>query len=133
MVLQFTSEREYVPKWNNNKGDVSPIVVRHKAPSVSLFNSLIPKPTVKFLTGKDGDADGGEMEVTIDNTKVVRGMVTEIQNFELVNEATGNKFKVEKAGDLFGENVPPMVTGLIDELGEYFTILLRTKVVDEKN
>jgi hypothetical protein len=133
MVLQFTSEREFTPKWNNNEAEDNPIVVRHKAPSVALFNQLIPKPVLKFVTGKDGEAEGSEVEMTIDNTKVVRQMVTEIRNFELIDSTTGNKIKIEKAGDLFGENVPPAVNGLIDEIGQHLTLLLQKKAFDEKN
>lgn len=130
MVLDVTVNRVFIPEWNNNKLEIQKVEVGHKAPTVALFNKLIPKPVYKMSVDKDGNGAGGESEVVLDYSKIVKEMVTDIQN--LSYKVDGKEVKIEKAMDLFGD-VPPALSGLIDEIGLYLSSLLQTKVVDPKN
>lgn len=130
-TLDVSVNREYVPKWMNNEQDNNPIVIVHKAPSSFLFNTLIAKPTLKMTIDSDGNSNGGETDIQIDHSKLVKSMVVNIKNLEFDME--GKSFVVKTAGDLFGVYVPAEVNGLVDEIGNYLATLLQKKVVDVKN
>lgn len=130
MVIQISTQTEYVPEWHGNKESTKPIVVKHKTPSMNLYEELIAKPTLKVLI-KDGETTGGETEVTVDNASFFKRMVNEIENFEL--EVDGKKVTIEKASDCFGPSIPAVVSGFIDEVGSYLNGLLAKKDFDAKN
>jgi len=130
MVLDVSVSRVYIPDWLENKKDATPIEIHHKAPSVALLNRLVPKSVFRMTTDKDGNPSGGESEFVMDYSKVVREMVTEVRNFSL--NVDGKEQAIRTAADLFGD-VPAVVSGLIDEVGQYLTALLQKKVVDPKN
>lgn len=135
MVISVNFVREYKPEWNGNKDDPNPIIVMHKAPTMELADQLIPKPTIVMKTGKDG-VDGGEMEVTIDNRKFVRAMVTSIRNLSVeFTDVQGVPVKriITSAEELMAPGVPSELQGLVDELGTYFQKLLSKKDLSEKN
>jgi hypothetical protein len=133
MVIEYAMKREYTPKWMGNDKSESPFVVRHKAPSITLYNQLVAKTVLSFSTGKDGEAEGGEVEVIIDNAKYVRGMLTDIIGLELRDTDSGKVTNIKTVSDLFREDVPAGISGLGDELGQYFYGLLQQKTLDEKN
>lgn len=131
MVLEVSVNKVFIPEWNGNKQENQPIEIHHRVPTMALFNKLIPKPSIRLTIDKDGNSDGGETEINVDYTKVVRDMVTEIRNFSINTD--GKEVPIKLASDLFGENAPPVVSGLVDEVGQYLTALLQKKVVDPKN
>jgi hypothetical protein len=130
MKISVTREREYVPDWENNKDDPNPIVITHKAASAALSAKLIPKAVLR-VTGSKGVEQAWETEITVDNEKLCRAMIIDIKNLEF--DVDGKVFTVRNADGLFGEDVPAGLTGLVDEIGQYFQGLLSEKVVDTKN
>ncbi len=130
MILSVDLKKEYIPEWNGNADSSDPIKVIHKVPTMALANNLIPKPVIKMKVGKEG-TEGGETEMTIDTTKIVKEMVIEIKNLTI---DYGNGVKNLKDGDdLFSEDAPAMLQGLADELGKYFQTLLTDRTVNTKN
>lgn len=133
MVINLEVSRKFVPEWNGNKSLPAgeQIEVTHKAPTLALVNRLIPKPSLKMIMGREGQMEGGESEIIMDNTKIVREMVTEIRNLTL--NVDGKSRKIVSAADLFAEDVPAVLSGLVDELGSYLQGVLNKKEVDAKN
>jgi hypothetical protein len=131
MVVNIAPKREYIPEWNGNKDEKVPFVVVHRAPTMSLYDELVPKPKVTMKIGKEG-AEGGETEISIDTTAIVKRMLLEIKGLSLHEEGKDD-IPIISAKDLFGENAPSVLSGLTDELGRYFQNLLTEKVVDTKN
>lgn len=133
MVINLEVSRKFVPEWNGNKSLVAgeQIEITHKAPTLALVNRLIPKPSLKMMMGKDGQMEGGESEIIMDNTKIVREMVTEIRNLSI--SVDGKARKIVTAADLFGEDIPAVLSGLVDEIGAYLQGVLNKKEVDAKN
>jgi len=133
MVINLEVSRKFVPEWNGNKSlaDGEQIEITHKAPTLALVNRLIPKPSLKMIMGKDGSMDGGESEIVMDNTKIVREMVTEIRNLSI--SIDGKVRKIITAADLFGDDIPSVLSGLVDEVGAYLQGVLNKKDIDAKN
>ncbi len=131
MVLELSLVTEYTPEWNNNRKEAEPIVVKHKVPTMALTNRLIPKTSVTMKMDENGKMSGGESELVIDNTRLVRDMVTSIRGLTVKDGS--KEYQIVTAGDLFSENAPPALAGLIDELGLYFQELLTKKEVEAKN
>lgn len=131
MIISVKTKNEYVPEWNGNKDDESPITIEHLTPTMALYEALIPKPTMKMNLDKDGRMEGGETEVTIDNRKIVVRMVTGIKNLTL--NVDGKPIAVTSGSDLFGPAVPSEISGLVDEIGAYLQGLLSKKAFDAKN
>lgn len=135
MVISVSNQREYIPNWNNNKSDPNPIVVVHKVADITMREQLIPKPTIVMKTGQDG-MEGGEMEVTIDHTRLVKAMVLNIKNLTIaVPDAQGvttNRL-ILTADELLSPGIPASLYGLVEELGNYFQKILQQREVNEKN
>ena len=131
MIIDVSTVKEYIPSWNNNKTSDSPIIVKHKAPSMALYGQLVPRPSIKLSIDAEGKSSGGETEMTLDYTKIVKEMVLTIENLEL--NIDGKTMRLCNSGDLFGGSTPSMISGLVDELGAHFQMLLSKKDVDEKN
>lgn len=135
MVVKVSTQREYIPEWNNNKNDPNPIRVIHKAPDITLRELLIPKPTIVMKTGQDG-VEGGEMEVVIDHSKVVKAMTISIQNLtiEMTDEnGVPTPRVIINADELMAKGVPAAFYGLVEELGNYYQKILQQREVNEKN
>ena len=132
MTINVSTVKEYIPEWNNNRANLNPISVKHRAPSMALYGALVPKPSIKLTIDADGKSSGGETELTLDYTKTVKEMLLSIDNLELSMD-DGRTISICNAGDLLGGNVPCMLSGLVDELGAYFQTLLTKKSIDEKN
>ena len=132
MVIELSLSKDFVPEWNGNM-ELPPgeqIVISHKAPTMQLYQSLMPKPALKMVTNLEGTITGGESEYTIDNAKLVAEMVTLIKNLEV--SIDGTVTPVTTARQLL-KDAPAVVSGLVDEIGAYLQNLLSTKVVDAKN
>jgi hypothetical protein len=131
MIINVSTTKEFIPEWNNNRASTNPISITHKAPTMALYNALVPRPSIKLTIDSDGKSSGGETEMTLDYTKTVKEMLLVISNLEL--NIDGRTVSICNAGDLLGGNTPCMLSGLVDELGAYFQMLLTTKSIDEKN
>jgi hypothetical protein len=131
MIISISTQNEFVPEWNHNKTSDEPIVVQHLAPTLALYNKLIPKPVVEMRLDKDMNGDGGVTQVTIDNTKLVREMVTNIKNLTL--DIDGKPVKILTGAELFGPNIPAVLAGLVDEIGSHLQTILTKRTIDSKN
>lgn len=127
MVLEISRTQEFIPEWNGNKNEAKPITVKYKNPTMSMYERLIPKPKLKVRIGADGKSEGAESDVIIDNTKIIKEMVTGITNFE-INDGDKN-YNIKTAEELFGD-APACISGLIDEIGVYLQGVLSTKAED---
>jgi hypothetical protein len=137
MIVKLQSKLEFIPSWNENLSlpDAEQIKIIHKAPTMELYNRLIPKPSLKLSMNEKGEMDGGETEVSVDNSRLVREMVTDVRNlaFELEGAHETKKVVILKGNDFFTGNAPAEVSGLVDEIGSYLQSVLTKKVVDAKN
>ena len=131
MIISITTKTEYTPEWNDNLADANPIVVEHLTPTMALYNELIQPPTIKMKITTDGKMDGGETDLILDNKKIVRKMVTKIRNMTI--EIDGKPIVVNNGADLFGPGMPPVIAGLVDELGTYLQGLLSERSINAKN
>lgn len=130
-------KKEYVPEWNGNRKEGTPIVVEHRVPTMALRQELIPRPVVKIVGSVDGESKGFESETPIDTQRMVERMTLKIHNFTIVetDEETGkeeSRIVIKEGKDLYGTSAPTQVGGLADELGRYYQRLL-TEVADTKN
>jgi hypothetical protein len=130
MVISVSLKKEYIPTWMDNGKSDKPIRVLHKAPTMALYEELIPKPRIRVKVGAEG-AEGGETELVVDNTAIVKKMVNEIIDCEL--DVDGKKVLITSADDLFGASAPAMLSGLAEELGRYFQKILADRSGDTKN
>jgi len=131
MNINLSTELEYIPSWNGNKQEVEPITIVHLPATINLYNSLIPKPAMKVVYDDKGQFSEGSTEVVIDNTRIVQAMVTTIRNLTITD---GDKvIKITTGKELFGPNVPAVLSGLIDEIGAYLQGVLNNKSIDTKN
>lgn len=131
MKITYNTTTEFVPKWMDNKDSEKPIVIHHKTPTMKLYNELLVKPVLVIEFDKNMEQDGGRTETTIDNTKLVRNMVTKIEN--LVIEVDGKDQTFKTVDDIFAEDAPAILSGLVDEIGAHLQKLLTRKDVDQKN
>jgi hypothetical protein len=130
MIISVSQKKEYIPEWNGNRTEDKPIRVIHRAPTMSLYEELIPKPRIKMKIDKEG-AQEGETELVIDNTAIVKKMVTEIVDCEL--DVDGKRVVIASADDLYGTNAPAILSGFVEELGKYFQGILADRSVNTKN
>ncbi len=133
MNISVETVTSYIPVWNKNKElpEGAQVVIKHKAPSIQLYDKLVPKASLLLKIDPEGKSSGGETEMTIDNVKIFKTMVLDIKNLSFtVND---QKIEIQKAEDLFNESIPAGVSGLIDEVGAYLQRLLTSKDVDPKN
>lgn len=131
MKIVIETTGVYTPSWNNNKEEDKPIVFYHLEPTLALYNSLVPKPSVTMKFDSNMSVDGGETIATVDNTKFVKKMITKIEN--LSYEKEGKEYKITDANDLLGPGVPAIFAGLVDEVGGHLQSLLTKREVDAKN
>jgi hypothetical protein len=131
MVISVNTQQEYIPEVWGNKSAPDQIVIKHLAPTQALYNALIPKPEVEVRYDKNNEPEGSIMNLVIDNTKIVKEMVTSIENLTI--EVDGKPFKITNGRELFGPSVPSVVSALVDEVGAYLQGLLSKKSIDVKN
>jgi len=132
MVIHLSNENKFIPEWNDNAKDANPIEITYKTPTMSLYSNLIPKPSITLKMGTDGQMDGGETEMVIDNSKIVKEMITGIKNLSFTEDG-GKEVTIKDGKELFGSGVPSVFSGLVDEIGAYLQGVLNKKVVDAKN
>lgn len=133
MILEINNSCEFIPEFNGNKTEDKPILVKYKNPTMPLYDKLIPKPQLTLKLSPDGQSSGGESIVTIDNKAIVMAMVTSIENLE-IKFANGKTLAITTAKELYGEEVPSSISGLIDEIGAHLQSVLSKKAgVDLKN
>ena len=132
MAFQLTSTNSFIPTWNGNKESLNPIEVIHKAPTMALHSQLIPKTAIHMKLSPDGSYQGGEMDVVIDTTRIVKTMVSEIRNLSYSMDG-GKEIQITKGSELYGDSIPSLFSGLADEIGSYLQTLLNNKEVDAKN
>jgi hypothetical protein len=130
MVLEVSDVLEFIPEWNENKKCSSPIVVKHKNPTMSMYERLIPKPKLKVRIAADGKSEGAESDVVIDNTKIIKEMVTGISNLDIDNKSNGKTYSIRTAEELFGDG-PVVLSGLVSEIGSYLQNVLSKKAENE--
>ena len=65
MNVTVNLTNEYVPKWNGNDKDSSPMIVRHRTPSMSLREELMPKPKLLMKVSTDGKSEGGKQSLSL--------------------------------------------------------------------
>lgn len=126
MILSLEKFEPFVPKWNNNEAEEKPIKVFYKNPTMPMYERLIPKPSITVKIDAEGNSQGGESKITVDNKAIVLDMVERIENFEYPVEG-GKTIAITSAKDLFAPTVPAMVSGLIDEIGSYLQVILSKK------
>jgi hypothetical protein len=131
MVISVATKKEFTPEWNDNKKENNPIVVVHRAPTMALYEQLIPKPTIKMKIGNDGSANGGETEIEIDTKALVKAMLLELKNCDL--EIDGKPMSIKNTEDLYGPSAPAILSGLVNEIGSYFQKILSERDVEAKN
>jgi hypothetical protein len=131
-VFQVTNTNVFIPEFDGNKNKDSPIEIIHKAPTMLLYNQLVTKTPIQMKLSPDGSYAGGEMNVTIDTSKFVKVMVSEIRNLSYAVD-NGKEIHITKGSELFGDNVPSVFSGLAEEIGAYLQNLLNNKVIDQKN
>jgi len=132
MVIHLSNENKFIPEWNDNAKETNPIEITYKTPTMSLYSNLIPKPSIVLKMGTDGQMDGGETEMVIDNSKIVKDMVSDIKNLAYTEDG-GKEVTLKDGKELFGSSVPSVFSGLVDEIGAYLQGVLNKKVVDAKN
>jgi hypothetical protein len=133
MILQMDKYEPFVPKWMNNEQEDKPIKIYYKNPTMPLYERLIPKPELVVKIDPDGNSEGAESTMKVDNKNIVLAMVTKIENLEIPTE-NGNNILITDPKDLFGANVPSKISGLIDEIGGYLQgILAKKGNVEAKN
>lgn len=133
MQLNTRPQREFIPDWNGNKAlpENEQIVIYHKAVSSHLKERLIPKPSYKMtgVAGQDGESRW-ETDIFVDNTRLVKEMVEKIKNFSVFvdsPDSNSTTVHIKTADDLFGSLVPPEVSGLVEEIGQYLQKLFAAK------
>ena len=130
MLITVSNKTEFIPEWNDNQKENDPVVVVHRVPTMGLRERLIPKPRLKLMVSADGKSEGGETEVEVDNKKIILAMLVEIKN--LAYESDGKEIRVKSADDLYSNNTPSTLSGLVDEIGTYFQKILNERV-ESKN
>jgi hypothetical protein len=134
MILEIAEVLDFVPEWNGNKDSDNPIVVKYKNPTMVMYEKLIPKPKLKVRVSPDGQSEGGESEVTIDNKAIVQEMVTAISNLEINDKVNGKKYHIRSPAELYGSGAPAILSGLAEEIGVYLQqILVKKAGLDAKN
>lgn len=131
-VVKVTTTDSYTPEWGGNREQAEPFVVEHLEPTYALYNSLVPKPSIQMKFDKNMESLGGETEAVIDNSRIVRKMVTKIKGLAYQKD-NGKEIPVVTGDDLFGPGIPSAFSGLIDELGGYLQKILTNREVDVKN
>lgn len=127
MVIEIDDVLEYTPEWRGNRDADKPIVVKYKAPTMAMYEKLIPKPKLKLNISAAGDPEGGETEVVIDNTKIIKEMVTGIFNLDI--KTADKEYSIKTADELFG-TAPVAISGLVDEIGAHLQGILAVKAKD---
>lgn len=127
MVIEIDDVLEFKPEWRGNRESDKPITVKFKAPTMAMYEKLIPKPKLKLNISKEGESEGGETEVVIDNTKIIKEMVTSILNLDI--KTPDKEYSIKTADELFG-TAPVAISGLVDEIGTYLQGILAVKAKD---
>jgi hypothetical protein len=132
MKISVDTKREFIPEWHDNKlaDESQRIVIEHRAPSMTLVEDLIPKPTLK-MTGHGDVTDGWETTSTMDSKKLIRGMLLKIRNLTL--DVDGKDMPIVGYEDLYSPATPSIVAGLVDEIAMYFQKILSERKTDVKN
>jgi hypothetical protein len=130
MEISVSTQKEYIPEWNDNRQDEKPLRVIHKKPTLKLRSQLLPQPKITMRISAKGDPEGGDTVVEVNNERLVRGMVDHFEDFAI--NVDGKRFEIQTVDDLFSDNTPSRVGDLVDELGTYFQRLLSRKT-DTKN
>ena len=130
MVINVSLKKEFIPVWNDNRTSDKPIKILHKAPTMALHEKLIPKPKITMKIGAEG-ASGGETEMVVDTSNLVREMVTGIENLEI--NMDGKTVTITSANELYGEGAPTELAELTAEIGKYFQDILTNRAVNTKN
>jgi hypothetical protein len=134
MILEIDDVLEFTPEWNENKASDNPIVVKYKNPTMIMYEKLIPKPQLTLRVDKDGNSQGGESTVIIDNKAIALAMVTSISNLEINDKRNDKKYGIRTVEELYGSGAPSALSGLADEIGAYLQkILVKKAGVDAKN
>jgi len=123
-------KRTYIPYFNGNRDlpEDEHIVVAYRVPDISLRRKLKPRRPMKFNYDTDGRVTGGEVEVSVDDSLVVQGMLISIKHLSFENSK--GVHQITNAKELYLG--PAEYEGLIAELYDVFSKELE-KVVDEKN
>jgi hypothetical protein len=137
MEYTVVRKKSFVPEWNGNRKEATPIVVEHRVPTMALRQELIPRPVVKIVGDVNGESSGFESETPSDTQKMVERMTLGIHNFVIteVDEETGkeeSRIEIKTGKDLYSNVAPPQVGEFADELGRYYQKLL-TEVAETKN
>ena len=55
MVIEIDDVLEFKPEWRGNRESDMPITVKFKAPTMAMYEKLIPKPKLKLNISKEGE------------------------------------------------------------------------------
>lgn len=122
MEIKINTVEEYIPEWNDNRSEEKPMKVIHRIPTWKLRSNLLPNPKITMKISPNGEAQGGETIVEMNNEKVIRGMTKSFVDFTL--NVNGNIYEIKTVEDLFNESTPTIIGGLVDELGSYYQRIL---------
>jgi hypothetical protein len=133
MIISIAQKTSFVPKsfGNDMEPESTQIVVEHLAPTMNLKDQLVPKATMKWKIDPQGNSEGGETDMVIDNAKIVKKMVTGIKNLTI--DIDGKTLNITKGDELYGPGVPVEISQLADEIGVYLQSQLTKTGVDIKN
>jgi hypothetical protein len=127
-ILSVSSNRIFVPEFDDNKDLPSgeQIRVKYKAPTISMKEKLFPRQ-IDYIDGKP------QISIAIDRVKLLKELVTGIENLSYAIEEADGKVEEKKivtVEQLFSASVE--FDALVEEIFTFLNEVLNGKV-NEKN
>ena len=132
MVLTISKERTFIPEFNGNKNlpACDQIVVKYKAPTITIKSRCRSKPQSKAIADANGKIRNMEISVDRDEQQTLVELLNSIHGASYQDDK-GNIVNITSARDLI--NAPIEFEPLMREIVEHFDSELDKAEIDEKN
>ena len=132
MVLIISKERTFIPEFNGNKNlpTCDQIVVKYKAPTITIKSRCRSKPQSKAIADANGKIRNMEISVDRDEQQTLVELLNSIHGASYQDDK-GNIVNITSARDLI--NAPIEFEPLMREIVEHFDSELDKAEIDEKN
>ena len=132
MVITISKERTFVPEFNGNKNlpACDQIVVKYKAPTITIKSRCRSKPQSKAIADSNGKIKNMEIVVERDEQQTLVELVNSIHGASYQDDK-GNTVNIANARDLI--NAPIEFEPLMREIVEHLDKELDKAEIDEKN
>lgn len=132
MVLTISKERTFIPEFKGNKNlpTCDQIVVKYKAPTITIKSRCRSKPQSKAIADANGKIRNMEISVDRDEQQTLVELLNSIHGASYQDDK-GNIVNITSARDLI--NAPIEFEPLMREIVEHFDSELDKAEIDEKN